>query len=285
MLKIGRMNTLTALRRTSVGMFLGDPTSDPEDATDILLPNKYVPESLRTEDEIEVFVYRDSEDRLIATTLVPHIQRGEFAALQAVSVMNFGAFMDWGLEKDLLVPHKEQSRPMRVGRWYVVYLYLDEQTDRLVASSKINKFVNDRAFDLEVGQEVDLLVYEPTDLGFNAIVDNRYRGLLYANELFQKVFPGDRLVGYVKTIREDNRIDITLQKPGYQNVEPNADRIVQVLQQAGGFLPLTDNSDPKLIYDQLEMSKKTFKKAIGALYRDRKIELKPDGIYLTGASK
>jgi len=247
MLEIGRMNTLTVLRRTSVGVFLGDPTSAPDESTDILLPNKYVPDTLRTEDEIEVFVYRDSEDRLIATTLVPLIQRGEFAVLQAVSVMNFGAFMDWGLEKDLLVPFKEQSRPMRVGRWYVVYLYLDEQTDRLVASSKINRFLDDQAFDLEVGQEVDLLVYEPTDLGFNTVVNNRYRGLLYANELFQKVFPGDKLTGYVKTIRDDNRIDVSLQKTGYQNVEPNAQRILQVLAQERGFLPLTDSSEPEAI--------------------------------------
>ena len=282
MLELGRINTLTALRRTSVGIFLGDPVSDPEGHNDILLPNKYVPRSLKMEDTIDVFVYTDSEDRLIATNLTPAIQRGEFAPLKVVSVTSIGAFLDWGLEKDLFVPFKEQNQLMRVGRWYVVYLYVDEETDRLVASSKINRFLVDEADEgMEVGQEVDLLAYEPTDLGMNVIVNSQYRGLLYANELFQKVYPGDRLTGYIKNIREDGRLDVSLQQPGYQHVEPSARRILDVLQRRKGFLPLTDHSQPEAIYEMLEMSKKTFKKAIGALYRDRKIRIEPNGIYLT----
>lgn len=281
MLELGRINTLTALRRTSVGVFLGDPVEDPAGRYDILLPTKYVPRTLEIDDEIDVFVYTDSEDRLIATTLTPAIRLGEFAALQVVSVTKIGAFMDWGLEKDLFVPFREQNRPMRVGRWYVVYLYRDEETDRLVASSKINRFLNDEAGnELQEGQEVDLLVYEPTDLGMNVIINNRYRGLLYANEVFQRVYPGDRLTGYIKRIREDRRIDVSLQQTGYQNIEPNAQRILDVLQERKGFLPLHDGSEPAAIYATLEMSKKTFKKAIGVLYRERKIRLEENGIYL-----
>ncbi|MFC5409440.1 S1 RNA-binding domain-containing protein [Larkinella bovis] len=274
MIQIGKLNTLRALRETSVGFFLGD-----DEGTDLLLPNKYVPDGLRVDDDIEVFVYTDSEDRLIATTLTPKIMRNEFARLQVVSVSRVGAFLDWGLEKDLLVPYREQSIPMEVGRWYVVYLYLDHETDRLVASNRLNRFLDTGKPNLEEGQEVSLLAYESTDLGINVIINNRYRGLVYANEIFQRVYPGDRLTGYIKQIREDNRLDVSLQKPGYENVEPNAERILTLLEKQRGFLPLSDNSDPDEIYRTLEMSKKTFKKAIGALFRERKIVIKDDGIY------
>lgn len=275
MIQIGKINTLVALRETSVGVFLGD-----DEDNDILLPNKYVPDSLRIDDTIDVFVYTDSEDRIIATTLTPHIMRNEFARLQVVSVTSVGAFLDWGLEKDLLVPYREQSRPMEVGRWYVIYLYLDHETDRLVASSRLNRFLDSQVPNLEEGQEVSLLAWEPTDLGINVIINNRYRGLVYANEVFRKVYPGDRLTGYIKQIREDNRIDVSLQKPGYENVEPNAHRILATLKEQKGFLPLNDYSEPDAIYQELEMSKKTFKKAIGTLFRERKIVIKEDGIYL-----
>ncbi|GAB3907793.1 S1-like domain-containing RNA-binding protein [Larkinella knui] len=275
MIQIGKINTLVALRETSVGVFLGD-----DEDNDILLPNKYVPDTLRVDDPIDVFVYTDSEDRIIATTLTPKIQRNQFARLQVVSVTSVGAFLDWGLEKDLLVPYREQSRPMEVGRWYVVYLYLDHETDRLVASSRLNRFLDSEVPNLTEGQEVSLLAWEPTDLGINVIINNRYRGLVYANEVFRQVYPGDRLTGYVKTIREDNRIDVSLQKPGYENVEPNAQRILATLKDQKGFLPLNDYSEPEEIYKSLEMSKKTFKKAIGALFRERKIVIKEDGIYL-----
>ncbi|WP_421829796.1 S1 RNA-binding domain-containing protein [Larkinella sp.] len=275
MIQIGKINTLIALRETSVGVFLGD-----DEDNDILLPNKYVPGTLRIDDPIDVFVYTDSEDRIIATTLTPKIQRNQFARLQVVSVTSVGAFLDWGLEKDLLVPYREQSRPMEVGRWYVVYLYLDHETDRLVASSRLNRFLDSEVPNLTEGQEVSLLAWEPTDLGINVIINNRYRGLVYANEVFRQVYPGDRLTGYIKTIRDDNRIDVSLQKPGYENVEPNAQRILATLKEQNGFLPLNDYSEPDAIYQTLEMSKKTFKKAIGALFRERKIAIKEDGIYL-----
>jgi len=279
MIVLGKINTLTALRNTSVGVFLGD-----DEGNDVLLPNKYVPESLAVDDSIDVFVYTDSEDRIVATTLKPKIQRNEFARLQVVSVNKVGAFLDWGLEKDLLVPYREQRQRMEVGRWYVVFLYLDHETDRLVASNKLNRFMDDHVFDLNVGQEVDLLAYESTDLGVNVIINNRYRGLVYANELFRPVSPGDQMKGYVKNIRDDHRVDISLQKIGYENVEPSAQRILDKLKAHNGFLPLNDNSDPEVIYRTLEMSKKTFKKAIGSLYREQRILIKEDGIYVVSGN-
>lgn len=282
MIDIGRINTLTALRQTSVGVFLGDLSDrkSQDFSNDILLPNKYVPDTLAVDDEIDVFVYTDSEDRPIATTLTPAIQRDEFAPLQVVAVTNAGAFLDWGLEKDLLVPHREQARPMEVGHWYVVFMYLDRETNRLVASSKVNRFLDPDVRDLYVGEEVQLLVYETTDLGMNVIINNRYRGLVYANEIFRTVRPGDPLIGYIKTIRDDDRVDVSLQKTGFDNVEPNAQRILATLKAEKGFLPLTDNSPPDEIYGTLEMSKKTFKKAIGTLYRERKIVIEEGGIRL-----
>ena len=280
MIDIGRINTLTALRETSVGYFLGDPTDRHTDADDILLPNKYVPNTLRVDDQIDVFVYNDSEDRPVATTLRPAIKRNEFAALQVVAVSNTGAFLDWGLEKDLLMPYREQGHPVEVGEWCVVFMYLDEDTNRLVASNRINRFLDPDVSDLEVGEEVRLLAYEQTDLGINVIIENRYKGLIYANETFRKVQPGDSLIGYIKHIREDGGIDVRLQRVGFENVEPNAQRIMALLKAENGFLPLTDKTEPEVIYDTLEMSKKTFKKAIGTLYRERKITLEEKGIRL-----
>lgn len=279
MLSIGRINTLIALRQTSVGFFL-NPSEDGPAEDDVLLPNKYVPDDLREGDKIDVFVYTDSEDRPIATTLTPAVQRDEFAALPVVAVTSAGAFLDWGLEKDLLVPHREQSRPMSVGQWYVVFVYLDERTNRLVASSKINRYLDLDPRDLYMGDEVQLLPYERTDLGMNVVINNRYKGLIYANEMFRVVRIGDPLIGYIRHIRDDGGIDVSLQRSGYENVEPNAQRILMELRAAGGFLPLTDSSAPGDIYKALEMSKKTFKKAIGALYKERKIVIEDGGIRL-----
>ncbi|PRY35527.1 hypothetical protein CLV58_114112 [Spirosoma oryzae] len=277
MLEIGRINKLIALRQTSVGFFLGHPDDERDD---VLLPNKYVPADLRVEDEIDVFIYTDSEDRPIATTLTPHIMRDEFAPLPVVAVSNVGAFLNWGLEKDLLVPFREQSKPMREGEWYVVFLYLDEDTGRLVASSKVSRFLDPDASDLVANDPVDLLAYEITDLGVNVIINDRYQGLLYHNELFRSVQVGDRMPGFVKRVRDDNRVDVSLQQMGFENVEPSAQRILEVLQQQKGFLPLNDSSPPEAIHKALEMSKKTFKKAIGTLYKDRRIEIRDDGIAL-----
>ena len=282
MIDIGRINTLTALRQTSFGFYLGDLTDriNQDFNNDILLPNKYVPDSFSVDDTIDVFVYNDSEDRPVATTLSPLIQRNEFAALQVVSVSKVGAFLDWGLEKDLFVPYREQAYPLETGQWCVVFMYLDGQTNRLVASTKLNRFLDPDVSELHEGDEVQLLAYETTDLGVNVIINNRYKGLVYGNEIFRTVRPGDPLIGYIKTIRDDNLVDVSLQKPGFENVEPNARRILATLKAEDGFLPLTDSSPPEAIYKTLEMSKKTFKKAIGTLYRERKIVLEKEGIRL-----
>jgi len=231
-------------------------------------------------DDIEVFIYRDSEDRIIATTLEPKIQLNEFAYLQVKAVTQVGAFLDWGLEKDLFVPFREQNKKMEVDKWYAVYLYLDEDTDRLVASCKVNRFFEKENIDLAIGQEVDILVFEETDLGMNAVINNKYKGLIYENEIFQRIKIGTRTKAYVKNIRDDKRIDLSLQKQGYANVEPNAERILEKLKANNGFLDVTDKSDANYVMYQLEMSKKTFKKAVGALYRQRIIRIEDDGIYL-----
>lgn len=275
MLDLGVKNTLRILRGTGVGMFLGD-----DEGNDVLLPKKYIPDDVIVGDDIEVFIYRDSEDRIIATTLEPKIQLNEFAYLQVKAVTQVGAFLDWGLEKDLFVPFREQNKKMEVDKWYAVYLYLDEDTDRLVASCKVNRFFEKENIDLTIGQEVDILVFEETDLGMNAVINNRYKGLIYENEIFQRIKIGTRTKAYVKNIRDDKRIDLSLQKQGYANVEPNAERILEKLKANNGFLDVTDKSDANYIMYQLEMSKKTFKKAVGALYRQRLIRIEDDGIYL-----
>lgn len=277
MISIGRTNTLTALRHTSVGMYLGD-----DDGNDVLLPNKYVPETLREGDAIDVFVYTDSEDRPVATTLRPALERNEFGYLRVVAVTPVGAFLDWGLEKDLLLPFREQPGPLRVGQSVTVFLRLDEATHRLVATAKIARFFQTDRIALAVGQEVGVLVYERSDLGFNAILDNRYRGLIYANEIFQPLTLGARVRGFVKAVRTDGGIDVALQKPGQPHqrlVEDAGEKILRLLGENGGFLPLTDASEPALIYERLGMSKKTFKKALGALYRERRVRLEADGVY------
>ncbi len=281
MIEIGTLNTLTALRETSVGFFLGEPGSDPDDEqAGILLPTKYVPRSLTVDDSITVFVYTDSEDRPIATTLTPRVMRNEFAYLDVVATTPVGAFLDIGLEKDLLVPYKEQAQRMEVGYGYVVFMYVDTQTNRLAGSTKLNKFMDPDVSGLQEGDAVNLLAYAITDLGVNVIIENRYRGLVYASDIFKRIYVGDRMTGYIRHVREDGLIDVTLQQPGYQGIEPNAKHILDVLKVNGGFLPLSDNSKPEVIYKALEMSKKTFKKAIGALYRERQIRIEPDGIHL-----
>jgi uncharacterized protein len=276
MITIGRFNRLTALRMTSVGMFVGE-----EAGNDLLLPNKYVPADLREGDSIEVFVYTDSEDRIIGTTLRPTIERDQFGPLQCVSNTPIGSFMDWGLEKDLFVPLAEQEQPLAEGRWYVVYCGFDTQSGRLIGSTRINSLIDDMApEDVAEGDEVEALIYQRTDLGLMAIVGNQYRGLFYANELFKQLRIGDRVRAYVKHVREDGRVDLTLQSPGVAGIETDAGAILARLKANGGFLPLTDATDPQTIYRQLEMSKKAFKRAVGTLYKARKIEIREDGIYL-----
>ncbi|MCP9762704.1 CvfB family protein [Lacihabitans soyangensis] len=280
-MEVGKYNTLQILRGTSVGMYLGD-----EEGNDVLLPHKYIPENAQIGESIEVFIYRDSEDRLIATTLKPLILLNQFAILEVVAATQFGAFLDWGLEKDLFVPFKEQNHKLQKGQYVPVYLYLDEQTDRVVASAKVHKyFKNLDGVDLEEGQEVDLLVFEKTELGHNVVVNNLYKGLVYENETFRRLAWGDTTKGYVKLIRDEGKIDISLQPLGFlKTLEPNQKAILDKLQQSGGTLNLSDSSDPIEIQEVLEMSKKAFKKAIGVLYKDKKIIIKSDSIVLNQTS-
>jgi predicted RNA-binding protein (virulence factor B family) len=281
MIEIGKYNTLTILRDTKVGLFLGNPEKDPEGIHDILLPNKYVPNAFEIGEEIIVFVYLDHEERPVATTLEPYILLHEFALLRVNYTNQIGAFMDWGMEKDILVPFKEQARPMEKGKRYLVYLYMDEKTNRLVASSKTNQFLNNDALTVEKGEEVDLIVSHITEIGINVIINEQHKGLLYKDEVYDDAIrTGDRMRGFIKTIRPDNKIDVALQVQGYQSIEPNAEKILDELRASRGFLRLTDNSHPEDIKTVLKMSKKTFKKAIGALYREQLIEIKEDGIYL-----
>jgi predicted RNA-binding protein (virulence factor B family) len=254
---------------------------DPEGINDILLPNKYVPNTFDIGEELIVFVYLDHEERPVSTTLEPYILLNEFALLRVNYVNQIGAFMDWGMEKDILVPFKEQARPMEKGKRYLVYLYVDEKTNRLVASSKTNQFLSNENITVEKGEEVDLIVSHITELGINVIINEKHKGLLYKDEVYdESIRTGDRAVGYIKNIRPDGKIDVSLQKQGYENVEPNAEKIVDELRASRGFLRLNDNSHPEDIKTVLKMSKKTFKKAIGSLYKDKLIEIKDDGIYL-----
>lgn len=277
MIEIGKYNTLEILRQTKVGLFLGNGN----ESEDLLLPNKYVPEQFEIGDEITVFVYLDHEERPVATTLEPYILLNEFALLRVNFTNQVGAFMDWGLEKDILVPFKEQARPMEKGKRYLVYLYLDEKTNRLVASSKTNQFLDNENLSVEVGEEVDLIVSHITELGINVIINGKHKGLLYKDEVYDDgIRTGDKLRGFIKNIRPDHKIDVSLQKQGYENVEPNAEKILSELKASRGFLRLNDDSHPEDIKAVLKMSKKTFKKAIGALYKERRIDIRPDGIYL-----
>ena len=281
MIEIGKYNTLTILRDTKVGLFLGNPEKDPEGIHDILLPNKYVPQEFEIGEEFTVFVYLDHEERPVATTLEPYILLNEFALLRVNYTNQIGAFMDWGMEKDILVPFKEQARPMEKGKRYLVYLYMDEKTNRLVASSKTNQFLKNENLDIEKGQEVDLIVSHITEIGINVIINEKFKGLLYKDEVYDDAIrTGDRMRGYIKTIRPDNKIDVALQIQGYESIEPNSEKILDELRANRGFLRLNDNSDPDDIKTVLKMSKKTFKKAVGALYREKLIEIKDDGIYL-----
>ena len=275
-MKIGQYNTLKIDRDTQVGLFLTDGKDD------VLLPNKYVPKVFEIGEEIIVFVYLDHEQRPVATNLEPYILLNEFALLRVNFVNQVGAFMDWGMEKDILVPFKEQARPMEKGKRYLVYLYMDEKTNRLVASSKTNQFLSNDALTVENGEEVELIVSHITEVGINVIINEKHKGLLYKDQVYDDIRTGDRLRGFIKNIRPDNKIDVALQIQGYQAIEPNAEKILLELRASRGFLRLNDNSHPEDIKTVLKMSKKTFKKAIGALYKDKLIEIKEDGIYLLG---
>ena len=275
MLNIGNYNTLRIIKILSFGAYL-----DGGEGKEILLPTRYVPNGAQVGDEVKVFIYHDNEGRLIATTLHPNAVVGEFAFMQVKSVNTMGAFLDWGLMKDLLVPYKEQKLTMREGKWYLVYVRLDHVTGRVMASARIEKFLNNIPPKYEFNQEVSLLVADDTEIGYKVIVNNLHWGMVYHNQVFQRLEKGEHLKGYVKEIREDDKLDISLTPLGYQKVDGIAQTILQALQMQNGFLPVHDKSDPEVIYSLFRCSKKAFKQAIGALYRQHRIALEPDGIRL-----
>lgn len=273
-MKIGQVNTLRVLRFTSVGAYLGD-----ENDNDVLLPNKYLTNDIELDDDVDVYLYRDSEDRLVATTERPYIELDGFAFLNTKAVNFFGAFLDWGLEKDLMVPFKEQNKKFEEGHSYMVTLRVDEATDRLYASAKVNRYLEPCEEEFDPKTPVSILIGDKTDLGVKAIVENRYSGLIFRNDISRVIHPGDRTEGYVMNVREDGKIDLRLDPPALEKVLTSTEKILDILQKKK-YISLTDKSDPDIIRETLGMSKKTFKQAIGSLYKQRLVRLEPDGIYL-----
>ena len=274
MIEIGKFNVLKIARSTNVGLFLTDGEKD------VLLPTKYVPEEYEIDDEIEVFVYLDHEERPVATTLEPYIYLNEFALLKVNYTNEYGAFLDWGLEKDLFVPFKEQARPMQQGKRYLVYMYLDDKTNRLAASSRTNKFLSNENVQLQPGEEVDLIVSHITDAGINVIINEMHKGLMYKNEVFEDLRTGDRIIGYIKNVRPDGKVDVSRRKVGVESIEPDAQFILDELKANKGFLGLNDDSHPEEIKTVLQMSKKGFKRALGALYKQKLVTISDKGIHL-----
>jgi predicted RNA-binding protein (virulence factor B family) len=275
MIHLGEINSLSIVRETEQGIYLED-----EENNEVLLPNRYIPESYKIWDKIDVFVYLDNEERLVAVTDKPYIKKGDFALLRCNAVTELGAFLDWGMLKELFCPFKEQAFKMKKGGWYLVYCYLDEKSNRLAASSKTNRFLDNKVLTVEQLEEVDLIVSHPSEIGMNVIVNKKHTGLIFNDDIFKDISIGDRLKGFVKKIRPGNKLDIVLGQIGYRNIEPNAEVILKELEDNSGYLNLTDKSDPEDIKRTLQMSKKNFKKAVGSLYKQKLIEIKPDGIYL-----
>ncbi|MDH3220441.1 MAG: S1-like domain-containing RNA-binding protein [Gammaproteobacteria bacterium] len=275
MAELGRYNRLRVLRRTDIGIFL-----DGGRFGEILLPRKYVLDSMQPGDEVEVFLYNDSEDRIVATTLVPQAQVGECAYLKVVSTGKFGAFLDWGLPKDLLVPFSEQHKPMQKGYSYTVYLFVDDATQRIAASTKLENHLSQDGSGFKPRQAVDLLIYGKSDLGFKAVVNGTHLGQLYDNETFRRLHFGEVVKGYIKQLRSDGKIDLTLQLPSHLERDELSNAIIEHLQQNKGSSDLTDNSPPDDIYRTFGVSKASYKKALGQLYKQRRIMIDKHRIVL-----
>ena len=276
MLKVGCIQKLTVSRVSEFGLYLSD-----EEQNEVLLPNRYTSLSDKEGDEKEVFVYHDSEDRLVATTETPLLKVNEAGYLKVVDKTMHGAFLDWGLYgKDLFLPNRNQQGGIIPGKSYIVYMYQDSITGRCVATSKLKSFINNDVITVEPRQQVDLLVASESPIGFRVIINNRHWGMLYHDQLFRKVAVGDRLTGYVRRITEDNRIDVNLQQGGYAQVKDSAGVLMQLLQNNGGELPINDNSTPEKIAELTQMSKKSFKRSLGTLLKSGTVEMTETGIKL-----
>lgn len=274
MLDIGHIQKLKINKIIERGAYLEDGHGE-----EVLLPIREVPETAEPGDELEVFIYLDSEDRKIATLEMPFATVGEFAHLRVKSLEGVGAFLDWGLPKDLFLPFSEQTRDLKVGQYVVVYVYIDK-SERIAASMRLDRFISKESADYNPNQEVDLFVAMKTDLGFKAVVNGKHWGMLFANEVFERLEYGQKLRGYIKQVRPDEKIDLTLQPLGHKGAADLGDKILDALKARGGFLPLTDKTSPETIYDLFGVSKKKYKMALGGLYKKRLIAIQDDGIKL-----
>ncbi len=275
-IKLGDYNKLTVVKEVDFGMYL-----DGGDEGEILLPTRYVPEGCKPGDELDVFIYLDQDERPVATTLTPLAKVGDFAYLEVSWVNEFGAFLNWGLMKDLFCPFREQKKRMEKGNAYIVYVNIDEDSYRLMATAKIDKYLSQERPPYKHGDEVDLLVWQKTELGFKVIVDNKYNGLIYENQIFRPLHTGDRIKGFIDHIRQDGKIDVTIQKTGHQQALDFSEVLLNYLKENNGHCDLGDKSPSELIADRFKVSKKTYKKAIGDLYKRRLITIEENGISLT----
>lgn len=275
MVKVGQINELEIIKETDIGVYL-----DGDSLGQVFMPFRYVPPGKKAGDRVEVFIYFDSEDRIIATTEKPKAMVGDFAYLKAIAVNQVGAFLDWGLPKDLLVPYSEQKQTMVEGQSYAVAIFYDKESNRIAASSKLNKFLDREPGRYHNGLEVDLLICDHSDIGYNAVINNQHWGVLFDSEVYRPIKIGQTIKGYIKRIRDDGKIDLCLQQPGYKKVTTLSDRVLEELKKQGGYLPLSDKSAPDAIYKAFGASKKAYKMAIGALYKNRQITIEKDGITL-----
>ena len=274
-IKLGEYNRLTIVKAVDFGLYL-----DGGDEGEILLPSRYVPKDCRIGDELDVFIYLDNEERIVATTQKPLAKVGDFAYLEVSWVNEYGAFLHWGPLKDLFCPFREQKMRMEIGESYIVFVYIDRESYRIAASAKIEHYLQKDTPPYTVGTETDLLIWQKTDLGFKVIIDNRYQGLVYEDQIFKRIHTGDRMKGYISRVREDGKLDVTLQPLGYQQARAFSDTLLQYLKNNGGFCDLGDKSDAEDIKRRLQVSKKTFKKAVGDLYKRCLIVLDEQGIRL-----
>lgn len=277
-IRLGDYNKMTVVKKVDFGLYL-----DGGKAGEVLLPLRYVPEGTEVGDELEVFIYLDQDERIIATTEKPLAKVGDFAYLEVKWVNEYGAFLGWGLMKDLFCPFREQKKKMEIGESYIVYIHIDEDSYRIVASAKVDRYLNKDCCPLQHGEEVDLLVWQKTELGFKVIINNEYPGLVYEDQVFSLIHTGDRLKGYIQTIRPDGKIDVALQKTGRQHTLDFSDTLLYYIRAREGYCPFNDKSDAEDIYREFNVSKKVFKKAVGDLYRRRLITIADDGLHLTKA--
>ena len=274
-IELGKFNQLEVVKEVDFGLYL-----DGGEEGEILLPTRYVPEGCQVGDMLNVFLYLDIDERLIATTLTPLVQVGQFACLEVAWVNQFGAFLNWGLMKDLFVPFSEQKMKMQVGRKYVIHAHLDDESYRIVASAKVERYLSKDIPDYAPGTEVDILIWQKTELGFKAIIDNKHSGLLYENEIFCTLETGMQMRAFVKQVREDGKVDLILQKPGFEKIDDFSKTLLDYIKEHGGRIHLNDKSPAEDIYDTFGVSKKTFKKGVGDLYKKRLISLQENGITL-----